>query len=144
MVRHKKQPKDDTWLEDDVRMIYKLYPRRAAPADDKKAIRKALTRLSERAEMPDPIGWLVGKVQAFAVSPAGQAGTFTPHCATWMNQDRFDADPKEWQRDGQMGSGSNRKPADPRDYRPAYDRPRERIGFSKPARPVDPSREARL
>src|SRR5580704_140055 len=37
------------------------------------------------------------KVTRFARSPAGNAGHFTPHGATWFNQARYLDDERDWQ-----------------------------------------------
>lgn len=78
--------------------IYQTYPRHVGKAKALQAIRKALQEISRRDDIPDPAAWLVHRVQMFAQSPAGQAGTFTPHPATWMNQGRYDDNPEEWSR----------------------------------------------
>jgi len=50
-------------------------------------------------KQPTPFDWLLGRVKAFATSPAGQAGKFTPHPATWFNGGRYEDDDAEWARD---------------------------------------------
>jgi hypothetical protein len=63
------------------------------------AIRSALAIVVGRNGVPDPAAWLLARVKAFAVSPAGRAGQYTPHPATWFAQARFDDDPAEWSRE---------------------------------------------
>ena len=46
----------------------------------------------------DPFDWLLKRTELFASSISGKKGVFTPHPATWFNQDRFDDDPAEWNR----------------------------------------------
>ena len=81
----------------DVEAVYNLYPRKVGKGDALKASGKAIQAIKARGEA-DPVGWLKAKVKTFAESPAGQAGKFTPHPATWFNQGRFDDDPAEWRR----------------------------------------------
>lgn len=61
------------------------------------AIAGALDVLRLRGET-DPAAWLQGRVRAFAASPAGNAGKFTPHAATWFADGRYDDDPAGWER----------------------------------------------
>ena len=82
-----------------IEAIYQAYPRKVAKAEALKAIGKAAARVKGRPETQgDPAAWLLGRVVAFAESPAGKAGTFTPHPATWFNKGRYDDDQAEWQR----------------------------------------------
>ena len=73
-----------------VEAIYAAYPRKVGKIAAKKAIENAL------AEVLAP--WLLMRVKAFAASPAGQAGQFTPHPATWFNRGSFHDDEAEWNR----------------------------------------------
>lgn len=79
----------------DAERVYAAYPRKVAKADALKAIRKALNALKKANK---DIEWLIGQVEAYAASPAGKAGHFTPHPATWFNRGSYDDDPSEWAR----------------------------------------------
>lgn len=81
--------------------IYEAYPRHVGKAAALVATQKALAKVQAKGH---DAAWLLGRVQLFAASPAGKAGAFTPHCATWMNQGRFDDDDSEW--------NTNRTPVD--------------------------------
>jgi hypothetical protein len=85
--------------------IYQAYPRKVGKAAAQKAIAKAITLIRFRGES-NPAEWLLAKVKQFAQSPAGKAGEFCPHPATWFNQARYDDDQKEWDRqDGGANQG---------------------------------------
>jgi hypothetical protein len=66
-----------------------------------KAITNAITRVQKKKECSreDASDFIYAQVAKFAESPAGQKNGFTPHCATWMNGDRFFDDPTEWWKD---------------------------------------------
>lgn len=81
----------------EVATIYEAYPRKVGRGKALEAIRKAMRRLVDRGQ-PAPAAWLLARVRAFAASPAGQAGQYTPHPTTWFNQERYDDDDAEWQR----------------------------------------------
>ncbi len=111
------RPKNQTKLtcsSADAETIYKAYPRRVAKADAIKATTKAITIIAKRG-VADPVAWLIERVRQFADSPAGNAGKFTPHPATWMNAGRYDDDPETWKRDRDTNApGNNRRPSGPR------------------------------
>lgn len=93
------KPARPKWATKDLEGIYLAYPRHVSKASALKAIGKALDRIAGRPDAPaDPVAWLLDRVQAFAESPAGQAGRFTPHPATWFNSGRYDDDSSEWNR----------------------------------------------
>ena len=107
---------DETWEQMDVDAIYAAYPRRVKPIYAKKCIRKALTRIYlARLDLDDLMSqphadmapeWLLERVQAYAKSPAGNKGEFTPHPASWMNAGSYDEDESEWQcDDGRTAKG---------------------------------------
>lgn len=89
-------------------LIYQAYPRHVGKAKALLAIGKALALIEARNGVPDAAAWLLERVQAFAKSPSGHAGQFTPHPATWFNQARYDDDPAEWSRND--GSRTTRLP----------------------------------
>lgn len=70
--------------------IYQLYPRKVGHGKAIEAIRKALGISSEEI--------LAEAVREFAKSPAGMAGQFCPHPATWFNHRRWEDDRAEWTR----------------------------------------------
>jgi hypothetical protein len=82
--------------------IYDAYPRKVNPAAACAAIERVLRLLQKRGE-PDPAGWLLAKVKAFAASPAGKRGRHTPYPQTWMDKGAYDTDEKEWHV-GEVGS----------------------------------------
>lgn len=92
----RKRPTQRSWGDESER-IYAAYPRKAARGRALPAIRKAFDTLAQRGE-PNPIAFLLERVTTFAASPAGQAGKYTPHAATWFNGERYDDDPADWQR----------------------------------------------
>jgi hypothetical protein len=61
--------------------IYDAYPRKVGKPAAVKAIAKALAKI--------PAEELLARVQAFAESRKGQDPNFTPHPATWFNQERY-------------------------------------------------------
>ncbi len=86
---------------DEAELIYACYPRKVGgKAAALKAITKALEKISKREDVDDAFLWLKDSVEAFAASPAGKRGKFTPYPATWFNRGSYDDDPEEWWRDG--------------------------------------------
>jgi len=84
--------------------IYQLYPRHIQREAAIRAIIHAAVRV--KAEGVEPLPYLTERTTAYAASPAGQKGQFTPHPATWFNAGGYDDDPAEWQRvddNGQAG-----------------------------------------
>ena len=79
--------------------IYLAYPRHVGKAAALRAIAKALTTVqTQRNTTPqDAAEFLHSQVVKFSNSPAGQRGQYTPHPATWMNSERYNDDPNEWQ-----------------------------------------------
>ena len=98
--RHKKKKKSARALQKTsilTTKIYDAYPRKVGKAAALKAIEKALQVIAARGEA-DPVAWLLARVEAFARSPAGQQGTYTPYPASWFNQGRYDDADAEWNR----------------------------------------------
>lgn len=87
-----KSPRAQIFTHGDVEKIYLAYPRQVGKQDALKAIRKVLAtgKIS-----PDD---LLARVQAYAKSPAGNRGVYTPYPASWLNAGHYDDDQKEWQR----------------------------------------------
>ena len=81
--------------------IYRAYPRRDGRFKALGAIQAALRIIASRIDSNlDPSEWLLERVKAFSVSPAGNAGHFTPTPARWFEDGRYDDDPATWNRDG--------------------------------------------
>lgn len=78
--------------------IYEKYPRKVCKKKALDAIAKAIDRVMREDNRSDAEAakLICEAVEEFAQSPAGQRGTYTPHCATWMNQDRFRDEREEW------------------------------------------------
>lgn len=77
--------------------IYNAYPRKVGRAAALKSIQKALHRVAKDGyTVEQSVEFLLDRVACFAASPAGQKGQYTPHPATWFNQDRFLDDEQEW------------------------------------------------
>ena len=75
--------------------IYRAYPRKVGKKHALVKISEALISLyKETGE--DSFSFLIERTRMFANSPAGKAGTYTPHPSTWYNQGRYLDDPKEW------------------------------------------------
>ena len=81
--------------KDHVEAIYSAYPRKVGKRAALLRIREALVSLyKETGE--DSFSFLIERTRMFANSPAGKAGSYTPHPSTWYNQGRYLDDPKEW------------------------------------------------
>ncbi len=107
--------KKHTYARAELEKIYQAYPRKIGKDKALPAIAKALSKIHvrDKAKNINPVVWLLDKVEAYAKSPAGQAGQYTPYPATWFNQARYDDDPDEWQRprDGEPMPTKPRMPA---------------------------------
>lgn len=77
---------------------YSAYPRHVGKQQASAAYGRAVDRivLATGDDKPTSSAWLLRVTTAFAASPAGRAGAFTPHPSTWLNQGRYDDDPNEW------------------------------------------------
>jgi len=93
-----------------VEAIYQAYPRHVGKDRALPAIEKAIGRI-EATGRADAADWLLGRVTAYAKSPAGQSGQFTPHPTTWFNRGSFNDDDSEWQRGTDEGPGGDRSSA---------------------------------
>jgi hypothetical protein len=81
--------------------IYQHYPRKAGHKRALGAIAKALET--------EAFGVLLAAVKEFAQSRAGHAGRFTPHAATWFNQERWRDDRSLWhERRNEVADGLHR------------------------------------
>jgi uncharacterized protein YdaU (DUF1376 family) len=90
---------------DPVEAIYQAYPRKVGKQAALKAIDKAVEQVAKANGWPirDAQEFLFERTQAYARSPAGNDGEYTPHPATWFNRGSYDDDPAEWRRNGDMG-----------------------------------------
>jgi hypothetical protein len=79
-------PKRDLTAE--AQAIYDAYPRKVGKPEGLKAIRRQLSSHS--------LEFLFGCTRRYAIARAGQDQNFTPHPATWFNQQRFNDDPATW------------------------------------------------
>ena len=87
---------------------WKVYPRKVGKRKAFGAWKTALPKVEGNGKTRET---LLEITQRFAASPAGNAGEFTPHPATWLNQGRYEDDPAEWQ------SKTASKPSEPLTYR---------------------------
>lgn len=97
-----------TISEESISVIYQCYPRKVGKGAAYKAIAHALQRLLRGEDSPDRLFhslddatvYLVQRTRLFASTPAGQAGQYTPHAATWYGQRRYLDDEAEWSKRG--------------------------------------------
>jgi hypothetical protein len=68
--------------------IYAEYPKKVGKPDALKAIRKAISELSEAV--------ILERTKAYAIARKGEDPKYTPHPSTWYNQQRFNDDPITW------------------------------------------------
>lgn len=99
--------------EFDLERLYQAYPKHVGKPEAIKAIRTAVRELGSGKErpicsVPEALEFLLQKTTAFAASPAGRSGKFTPHPATWFNQGRYHDDEREWHAADQGPSAPNR------------------------------------
>lgn len=86
-------PRNAAVTHDEAEQLYKLYPRRQAKGVALKAIKKAGDIAS--------ISLLTERVKAFAEAVSRwpkEADEFIPLASTWFNQQRWEDDPKTWER----------------------------------------------
>ena len=88
----------------DVDLVYQAYPLKVAKPAALRAIEKALRK--------NPLGKLLEATQGYARARTGADGKalpFTPHPATWFNNECFNDPPETWRRDdGNNRTGNNR------------------------------------
>lgn len=80
--------KIDAETEKNAAALYLAYPKHVAKAAAVKAIRIALAK--------ETFDRLMEAVTAYAESRVGQDKTFTPHPASWFNQERWEDDRSTW------------------------------------------------
>jgi hypothetical protein len=101
-------------MDAEIERVYLAYPRKVGKGQALLEIRGAVRHLATGADWPvltarDALSLLHEKATRFARSPAGNAGDYTPHPATWFHQKRYLDDEKEWQRgSNQRNTGANR------------------------------------
>jgi hypothetical protein len=83
---------------DEIETIYAAYPRKVGSAKAKAEIARALGKVT--------FDRLLAAVQLFALSRVGQDPHWTPHPERWFSKERWNDDPREWQR----GPGSSGTP----------------------------------
>ena len=78
--------------------------------DALKAITKAIRRVSEArgCDLTAAVAHLSERSAAFAKSPSGQSGKFTPYPATWFNAGRYEDDETEWHNNKEKSKGEQR------------------------------------
>src|SRR6185437_7486439 len=88
-------------------LIYADYPRKVGRADALKSIGKAIGKIQKQFDLAEneAAEYLHKAVLEYAKSPAGNRGNYTPHPATWMNQERWNDDRAEWYRSEEVSSG---------------------------------------
>lgn len=92
--------------------FWQAYPRKQAKRKALQAWKAAMGRIERRNGWDEKAAheWLVAVAQEFAASPAGQGERFVPFPTTWLNQDRFDDDRRNWygtdSSKGRKGGGS--------------------------------------
>lgn len=85
------------------------YPRKVGVREGERAAAEAIVRVAaERGHgRQEAREWLMGKVERFAASPAGQRGVWVPYPKTWFNESRYNDDESEWQKKGDKPSAAN-------------------------------------
>ena len=84
-------PYDAEELADD---IYKLYPRHIGRGAARKAIEKALKKVSKDVLIEATVAY----AQAVSRWPAVERALYVPHPATWFNRESWADDRKTWDR----------------------------------------------
>lgn len=71
--------------------FWSAYPRRVGKRAAERAYHAAVRRIGHRLAI-DCDQFIIDRAAAFAKAREGQDPMYTPHPATWLNQDRFDDD----------------------------------------------------
>jgi len=101
----------DTFTDEQCRGIYLAYPKRVGAALSIVEIRRALLALADRADIGDPVEWLLGRTKLWANSPRVQElvakgeEKYILHPERWYKRGHYDDDVTAW--------GYNGKPATP-------------------------------
>lgn len=79
---------------------YDLYPRQVDKGRAQTAFNKAVGAIAKerKIELSEAIAWLMLATEAYAKSPAGNRGQYTPHPSTWLNNKRYDDNTAEWSK----------------------------------------------
>lgn len=77
-------------------IVYNAYPRHVAKVNGIKAIKKALTKKS--------FDDLLTATKKYAEARRGEDHQFTPHPASWFNQERYEEDPTTWKSRVKIGT----------------------------------------
>lgn len=98
-VNGKQQPQSQCRPTDNMEfdVWWQFYPRKLSKGKAKLMYERAVKILAERPEVTDPHAYLLVAVKEFAESPNGQ-GDYCPHPATWLYQEKYDDDRKQWSR----------------------------------------------
>lgn len=94
-TRNKKEysPEFLTWYEAYPKHCAKGFAQKSYPA----AIEDIVRTASDRGITPESAAaWLLERTKLFATSDKGKSGQFCPGPAVWLNQKRYDDDPKTW------------------------------------------------
>jgi hypothetical protein len=94
----KRQNKKTDSASEYAALIYAEYPKKVGRPAALKAIKRALLTIE--------FDGLLRKVKLYAASRAKEDPAFTPHPATWFNQQRYNDDPETWK----VGSTSRKAP----------------------------------
>jgi hypothetical protein len=105
-VRHISQPSiyigltDSQVLDSKFELAYKNYPRHVGKRAALRAFYSACSRYAKQTgqSLSGAASFISHKSREFGLSPAGKRGVYTPHMASWLNQDRFLDDWDEWQK----------------------------------------------
>jgi uncharacterized protein YdaU (DUF1376 family) len=88
--------------DEQINALYKLYPRKIAPIDAKKAIRRAVSQVMKgdpdhpAMRLTDALDFLAGRLQLYARCVQGRDPEFLPYPATWHNEGHFWDDESTW------------------------------------------------
>ncbi len=98
-----------TPIDSDFEAWWKSYPRREGKKKTKAFYETAIKgiALARNLDRTAAVAWLLEITKAFAASPKGRSGEFCPHSMTWLNQGRYDDDPKAWEEKGGSKSRHN-------------------------------------
>jgi hypothetical protein len=77
---------------------WKAYPRHEVKFKAFGSWKKAIAAImqSQDVAMPTAVSWLLSVTLIFRDSERGKSGEFCPHATTWLNQRRYEDDPKVW------------------------------------------------
>ena len=100
---------------------WKVYPRRVGKHAARKAWDQAVRGMVLGGYQASPTpktraeaqAYLLDRAMVFASSPKGQSGQWCPLPTTWLNQGRWDDDPKEWQRQESAVADAKKDPSVP-------------------------------